>query len=117
MKICRVCQSEKNLKSFYKKKSNKDGRENICKDCSKQWHKEYYQDNLEVERKKRKERSRWYRENKPDKVRSWKLQQRYNITLEERDSLLKQQDYSCAICGLELTEKQICVDHNHLGVF
>ena len=40
---------------------------------------------------------------------------KYNITLEEYNTMLEEQDYKCAICGKEKSEngKSFAVDHNH----
>jgi hypothetical protein len=42
--------------------------------------------------------------------RSEKLRQRYGITPEQYDDMLKSQDFKCAICG---SEAELCVDHCH----
>lgn len=52
-------------------------------------------------------------------TRKWNLPAKYNITSERFDEMLKEQDYKCACCGIELdiTGKQHNkphVDHNHL---
>lgn len=40
----------------------------------------------------------------------------YGITLEQRDNLVKEQDYKCAICGKheqDSVKQKLCVDHCH----
>lgn len=44
MKICKLCNVEKEFDEFYKRNSNSAGRIAICKSCSKTKNKEYYQD-------------------------------------------------------------------------
>lgn len=41
MKICRKCYKEKLLENYYKHSEMKDGRLNICIDCTKKRTKEY----------------------------------------------------------------------------
>ena len=52
MKLCNKCNKEKELNRFYKKKSNKDGYRNTCKECEldgkKLSNKKYYEENKEV---------------------------------------------------------------------
>jgi Zn finger protein HypA/HybF involved in hydrogenase expression len=52
-------------------------------------------------------------------TRKWNLPAKYNITVERFDEMLKEQNYKCACCEIELdtTGKQHNkphVDHNHL---
>ena len=47
MKECTTCNISKPLVEFSKNKSNKDGLEYKCKDCVKQYSKQYNQDNKE----------------------------------------------------------------------
>lgn len=54
----------------------------------------------------------WYRNN-PEKVRKYQLK-RYNISLEDYNKLLDDQDNKCAICQRTFTQDDIiCVDHDH----
>ena len=41
MKICNRCNLEKNINQFYKRKCNKDGYENFCKECNLKSRKRY----------------------------------------------------------------------------
>lgn len=45
MKICCTCRKEKALSEFYKNKSTADGHCKICRQCSKEYSKEYYNKN------------------------------------------------------------------------
>lgn len=47
-KVCKKCGRELPLSEFYKTKNCKDGHRNECKECLKQQHKQYYQDNKDV---------------------------------------------------------------------
>lgn len=45
--------------------------------------------------------------------RRW-LKFKYNITPEDYDKMLLNQNNLCAICNLPMEEKDICIDHCHL---
>ena len=45
IKICNKCSQIKNKNSFYKQKSTKDGFTNYCKNCIKDYNKNYYKNN------------------------------------------------------------------------
>lgn len=46
-KKCTLCKEEKELNSFNKNKTRKDGLSNLCCECSKERSKQYYFDNTE----------------------------------------------------------------------
>ena len=50
-KTCTKCKKEKDKKEFNKNKTRKDGLQNICKICSREKSKKFYQDNVESQRK------------------------------------------------------------------
>lgn len=63
MKLCKKCNIEKELDCFYKKKDNKDGLENRCKECNSKRHKNNYKLNkseISERNKKWKEDNRIY---------------------------------------------------------
>lgn len=94
----------KPLSEFNKSKNTPDGLDYRCQKCARQ-------------------HSRLYREQNPDKakraVRAATIKKKFNITLEQYEELLTQQEYKCAICGCDYqTYKQeknaeFCIDHNH----
>ena len=47
MKLCKKCNNTKEFLEFSKKKSNKDGLNNWCKECNKEYLKNYYLENKE----------------------------------------------------------------------
>lgn len=51
MKKCTKCKEDKSLDEFNKNKTRKDGLQNICKNCSQEKSRNYYQNNVEVQRK------------------------------------------------------------------
>ncbi len=46
MKICKVCKVEKELSLFTSKKKNKGGLNHKCRDCEKEYNKNYYSKNI-----------------------------------------------------------------------
>ena len=100
-KKCSKCGVVKAVFVFSKSKQTKDGLYGWCRDCVNIASKKYYE------------------HNKPDHV-SRNLRNRYNITLEEYDEILKAQNGVCAICGKpEITlyngaTRRLNVDHNHI---
>ena len=67
MKKCSKCGIEKPLCDFIKNKNCKDGYENTCKMCGKEYKKEYYIDN----KFNLKESYKEYRENNKDKIKEY----------------------------------------------
>ena len=50
-KHCTLCQGDFPLSDFNKKKSSKDGRQNICRECSRKRARQYYAENREAHKK------------------------------------------------------------------
>ena len=48
MKLCKKCNTTKEFLEFSKKKSNKDGLNNWCKECNKEYLKNYYLENKDL---------------------------------------------------------------------
>lgn len=48
-------------------------------------------------------------------VRKWQLKTKYGLSLDDYNTLLKQQNHKCAICGIDEVDvkKGLCVDHCH----
>ena len=113
MKKCNICKIELNLDLFHKAKGKKGGVDTRCKNCSSLYHQKMYQNNIEIERQKRKERNTVFRKNNPDTIKNYKLKARYGITLEQKLALLNKQDGKCAICEKDIIGTRACVDHDH----
>ena len=96
MKQCNVCKEILPLDSFGKDKPRRDGLTPDCKPCKRARQRSYYKNN--------KERYRDYGYNRA-----------YNITREQYDKLLEEQDGRCAICGTDTPGGygRLHVDHNH----
>jgi hypothetical protein len=100
-KQCTKCGETKSLFSFHKRPETKDGRRKDCKLCfakasAKRW--------ANLEEKERQRRNK--------KIR---LKYNYNLSPEEYDKLVEDQDGKCYICGNEANYngKPLYVDHCH----
>ncbi|SRR5258708_4996811 len=93
MKKCSACKISKSIELFNKNIKTKDGRQNQCRECKKTY--------------EQKDSARYRRQ-------SWKLKNRYGITVEEKENMRIEQKNKCAICKNEFrNEKDVCVDHDH----
>lgn len=95
-KVCKTCKKNRLLKFFYQYPS---GFYRVhCIDCSKSIRNQYNKNNS-------------------DKVRSYKLHQRYGLTLYEYNQLLNKQKGRCKICKSlhtgRKTSSHFHVDHCH----
>ena len=113
MKICNICKIELSFDSFHKSKEHRGGVDSRCKNCSSIYHQKQYQNNILVERQKRKERMRRVRINNPDYTKNSHLKERYGITLQQKLELLNKQNGRCAICKKDIIKIKACVDHDH----
>lgn len=111
-KKCSKCQTEKPVESFCKHRGMKDGRNNNCKECVKQ----YTAENKETVRKYK---SDYYYANREDyikKDRKRHLKVKYGVTQEWYEQQLEKQNGRCAVCGTEDPGKGLKhfhIDHNH----
>jgi 5-methylcytosine-specific restriction endonuclease McrA len=96
MKKCSKCGKEKSASEFYPSANMKSGLSSQCKVCNLAGAKSRYD---------------W------DRTRALRLKQKYGISVEDYDNLLKEQDGKCAICGSKDTGRVDCknfaVDHDH----
>lgn len=141
MKKCSKCSIEQEISNFYNCRKTKDGLANWCKPCTKKIRQQHYTKKKELYLSKAKN---WKKENKkkasdinkksyikhrdkilnnakkdrlenPDRYKRISLKYTYNISLEDFNSLLKKQNYVCAICKKIKHEKHrnLYVDHCH----
>lgn len=96
-KKCSICYNNLPLNKFSKHSRARDGLQNSCKECSSSYGKSWESD--------------------PNNRRRRKLRQKYDMTLEEYNQMLHDQNYSCAICGSKETRNSkyefLPVDHCH----
>lgn len=109
-KTCSSCHETKDISDFVKNRSAKDGLSGWCKQCHCKSAKAWRQANPE----KAKKSNRDQRLRDPMRDRRDMLRKKYGIDLDDYDSLLRYQDYKCAICGsleADSMKKFLCVDH------
>lgn len=109
MKRCTVCQEEKGYDHYHNSKATKDGYGYRCKGCDRAARLQYREDNyerfLEVNRKKQ-------------------LKCKYNLSVEDYETMLVAQSFSCAICQKHVNDnngpsakngsQRLAVDHDHV---
>lgn len=54
-----------------------------------------------------------YRLEHSKQIREYQLQYKFGITIEQYELILKEQNYTCAICKKPATTKRLAVDHCH----
>jgi hypothetical protein len=109
-KICSKCAIKKPLTSFHKNNFGKDGRYSHCINCKKIYKAKFYKEN-KVEAKNRYKK---YYENNKETIEDSRLKRKYNITLNDKNTLLLKQNNKCVICKLELDNNiKTHIDHCH----
>ena len=63
MKVCSRCHIEKSISKFYKNKATIDGYQYSCKECEKEYSREYQKKNKDVVRKKQ---QKYWNKNRED---------------------------------------------------
>lgn len=113
MKKCSKCGKHKNIGSFSKDKYSKSGYVSSCKECKKiSW-------KISASKMDRREYHLNYTKTHKLQRRHNQLKHKFNIGLHEYDTMLKLQNNSCKICGInqekhvEIFKKVLCVDHSH----
>ena len=98
-KKCPKCGETKNIIDFPKHNKCKNGYRHLCKNCLYEQRKLWY--------KKNKEKQKTYQ-------KEWRLK-RFGLTLEKYNDILKEQNYTCAICNktVDREKKDLAVDHDH----
>lgn len=112
MYTCRTCGNDKSKDHFYSDKRNKTGLLlSKCKECyAARW-----QNLTRDEQDIRNQRYRETRKANPELHRGYNLKCKYGITREQYDTMYRDQDGRCAICGRSSDEfaKSLAVDHDH----
>lgn len=124
----------KPLNQYYKHHFNNNGRDTLCKQCSreysKRWSSNHRERKNELGRQSKARRKLQYAEagvklvRKPNKAPSPELKSKwlfnhrmntYGITVETYRSMWKSQGGFCAICGeVDYDGIRLCVDHDHV---
>lgn len=118
-KQCTKCKQIYILSDFSKDKYKKDGLCSWCKNCHNKCNKQDYLNNKKERLKKNARGRDKYQKTPKSKEyrRKYKLKNKYNITVEDYDEMLKLQSGKCVICDSEDPGGKgiFCVDHNHLN--
>lgn len=104
MKKCPLCNKEKEFSEFEKSKQNKSGLKSYCRSCR-----------VEYDRLARIDRKAKNPEKYKKKEKLRKLKLKYNLTENDYNLMLKNQNYSCDICKKHMSSfnKALYVDHCH----
>ena len=114
MIICTKCKIEQDTTCFSPDNKKKNGLKSYCKACQSIYDIKRYRNNPEKE----KQRVQTYRDSLTKEQRfiynrKTKLKKDYNLTLEQYDLMLKEQNGVCYICNNPPTKKLLAVDHCH----
>lgn len=129
-RFCTKCQKTKPASSFTRSVKKKrldgtlvnDGYESHCKACKVKRTLAYRRKHPDIATKQRfktkqkyLEKRKAYYKTHPEMFRNSRLVKKYGITLDEYNTMMKNQGYKCAICGVPELEctKGLYVDHNH----
>jgi len=129
---CNKCKIEKKVNCFYKRNKKKAGREKVCIECTKERNRKRYRlknpkVNLgqfskctncnTIKDIKEFNKNGKYTTSRCTKCiykiqRKSHLLNKYNLTIDDYNKLLLQQNKVCAICGKK-SYRNLCVDHDH----
>lgn len=135
MKICFKCKKQKELCEFGKDLRKKDNLCIYCKPCQTEIRKKHFDETVdkkaqnrqlkwslmsEEDKQKHRDSGReWARNNYQRRKSYWRikrLKKEYNLTIEEFDNMLENQEYKCSICKCLLeTEWTTNIDHCHVS--
>jgi len=103
MKQCTKCGEVRDLFEFYKRPETKDGLRKDCKKCFSTRSSKNWNGKTQEERKRINTRNR--------------LQYYYNLSVENYQQMLDNQEHKCYICGASNTSSGKClfVDHCHIS--
>lgn len=115
MKNCNRCRQDKPLTEYYADKTGKDGLASICKECLRAARRARWTNDYGGQKLKDAERRDSY------KLFVYRLRREFNMTEEQYDQMLKEQDGRCALCKKPETREhhrtgspqRLSVDHDH----
>jgi len=97
-KVCTKCNEAKPISDFYRAKRSKDGFHSWCKQCA---------------RKNDKKKKYYSKPGAKRKRNEWKYQNRYGITIGQRERMYANQDGKCGMCKQLVPYSEIYTDHDH----
>ena len=114
---CTKCLEIKSENNFVNDKSKKNNKKSHCKSCVNLYFRQRYEKDPEGQRNKSREYRKKLRTEFPEKLkesqRKSALKKHYNLTLEEYNLKLQEQNGVCEICKTPPNKKQLAVDHCH----
>lgn len=118
VKRCSKCGEDKSTTDYYASQKASDKLQTWCKDCQKERGKEYGPVWAKANPGKKSKYSKKYYEQNKDMFRGKSRVGRlktYGLSVEDYEQILKDQDYSCGICGIHESEHRtrLHVDHDH----
>lgn len=109
-KECTTCREMLPYEAFNRATKAKDGRQAMCRICTKSANGSWYDENRA---KAREDAKRWNREN-PDRAKDHHYKVRYGITFAEYQAMSDAQRGVCAICNKpQPNGRRLYVDHDH----
>ncbi len=109
LKYCTACKETKKVEEFCKNRTRSDGYSNMCRQCSRDYNKQYYVKN----EKHLKEKFKIYNANNKDKIKNRDLKRKYGLSIADINSKLIEQDFKCLIGGEKIDSRTAKVDHCH----
>ncbi len=132
LKVCKTCKESLLLTDFYKEPKSKDRLSYSCKKCYNIRRQNIRKNNPKTKEEKDiyNEKNRiWYwnnREKKAETAKKWRVNSertyrniaykyKYNITIDEYENMLTEQNSCCAICKVNQSnlDYNLVVDHCH----
>lgn len=115
-KICTQCNKNKKYDNYNLRISNnKTNLRCECKECSLKYSKKSYSKLSEEQKEEKRQYCRNWKNKNPKRYKEKNVLYKYKIDFNQFETLLKQQNYSCAICNKQSTKlkRSLCVDHCH----
>lgn len=113
MYVCTKCKETKTRVEMSLDASRRDGISSWCKLCRAVSSRKWGQNNPDKVKEQSKQKR--LKPFNPTQARDYILKYRYDLSLEDYNNKLKNQNYSCAICKRDSREMTyyLHVDHNH----
>ena len=112
-KICCVCNKKKPLSDFKNRSDSKDGKRNNCIKCYKDYQINYYESNKEINKDKRKEQTKIYRNNNKDKINQLRINYKPKRNLNHRERFKTDELYRIN-CNLRAMVHKSFRSKNHI---
>jgi hypothetical protein len=113
MKKCSRCKEEKSFDNFWKDKTTSSGYKSYCKNC-KPNRKDYHDSWRSKNREKVNAYSRKTKARPESKIREREraIERNYNISVDEYNRIVQDQNGVCAICE-RIPTRAFSIDHDH----